>query len=339
MMRVLVILDPLPSIRTYKDTTYAMMVEAAARGHQLHVCEQGQLSCAHGRIQAEAMPLHLTGAGATGDHAGSAASADGASWYETGAPVREPVAAFDAVLMRKDPPFDMEYIYSTYLLEQAVREGARVFNDPRAIRDHNEKLAVLEFPEFAAPTLVTRSAADLHAFVDEHGEAVFKPLDGMGGTSIFRAQRGDPNLSVIIEVMNGFGARTVMAQRFLPEIVDGDKRVLLIGGEVVPYCLARIPKEGEFRGNLAAGARGVARALSPRDREIGEALAPQLAARGLLLVGLDLIGEHVTEINVTSPTCFQEIRDQTGFDVARLFVDRLEASLASSAGGAQRGSG
>jgi glutathione synthase len=316
-MRLLVILDPLPSIKTYKDSTYAMMVEAAARGHELFVCEQHALSLARGRTMARVTPLRIT------DATGS-----GAPWYEAGEPRSEPVAAFGAVLMRKDPPFDMEYVFSTYLLEHAVREGARVFNDPLAIRSHNEKLAIAEFPQFTPPTLVTRSADELRAFVDEHDEAVFKLLDGMGGTSIFRAKRGDPNISVIIETLNQFGARSVMAQRFIPEISEGDKRVLLIGGQVVPYCLARIPKDGEFRGNLAAGGRGVARPLSARDREVAEALAPQLAARGLLLVGLDLIGDYVTEINVTSPTCFQEIRQQVGFDVAKLFVDALEAACA-----------
>ncbi|ODS96656.1 MAG: glutathione synthase [Lautropia sp. SCN 69-89] len=316
-MRLLVILDPLPSIKTYKDSTYAMMVEAAARGHELFVCEQHALSLARGRTMAHATPLRIT------DTTGS-----GAPWYEAGEPRSEPVAAFGAVLMRKDPPFDMEYVFSTYLLEHAVREGARVFNDPLAIRSHNEKLSIAEFPQFIPPTLVTRSADELRAFVDEHDEAVFKLLDGMGGTSIFRAKKGDPNISVIIETLNQFGARSVMAQRFLPEIREGDKRVLLIGGQVVPYCLARIPKDGEFRGNLAAGGRGVARPLSARDREIAEALAPQLATRGLLLVGLDLIGDYVTEINVTSPTCFQEIRQQTGYDVAKLFVDALEAACA-----------
>ena len=294
-----------------------MMVEAAARGHELFVCEQHALSLARGRTMARVTPLRIT------DSTGS-----GAPWYEAGEPRSEPVAAFGAVLMRKDPPFDMEYVFSTYLLEHAVREGARVFNDPLAIRSHNEKLAIAEFPQFTPPTLVTRSADELRAFVDEHDEAVFKLLDGMGGTSIFRAKRGDPNISVIIETLNQFGARSVMAQRFIPEISEGDKRVLLIGGQVVPYCLARIPKDGEFRGNLAAGGRGVARPLSARDREVAEALAPQLASRGLLLVGLDLIGDYITEINVTSPTCFQEIRQQTGFDVARLFIDALEAACA-----------
>jgi len=203
-----------------------------------------------------------------------------------------------------------------------------VFNDPRAIRDHNEKLSIVEFPEFMTPTMVTRDPERLRAFVAEHREAVFKLLDGMGGSSIFRARSDDPNLSVIIETLNRFGERSVMAQRFVPEISDGDKRVLLIGGEVVPYCLARIPKEGEFRGNLAAGGRGVAREISASDRAIGEALAPVLAARGLLLVGLDVIGDRITEINVTSPTCFREIEQQTGFDVAKLFVEALERAVA-----------
>ena len=312
-MRILIILDPLEKITTYKDSTFAMMVEADRRGHAVFVCEQHELSLAGGRTVAHARLLRLL------DPSGK-----DRAWYALGEPSEEPVAAFDATLMRKDPPFDMEYVYSTYLLEHAVREGAKVYNDPTAIRGHNEKLAIAEFPQFAAPMLVTRSAQALRAFVDEHEVAVFKLLDGMGGTSIFRAERGDPNLSVIIETLNQFGDRSVMAQRFLPEIADGDKRVLLIGGKVVPFCLARIPKSGEFRGNLAAGGRGVARELSAKDREIGEAVAQVLAPRGLLLVGLDLIGECITEINVTSPTCFQEIRDQTGFDVAAMFVDALE---------------
>ena len=318
-MRLLIVLDPLPSLKPYKDSTYAMMVEAAARGHELFVCEQRELSLAGGRAMATVRPLALL------DTTGSRAD-----WYLEGPPAREPLAAFGAVLMRKDPPFDMEYVYSTYLLEQAVREGARVFNDPRAIRDHNEKLSIAEFAQFTAPTLVTRSAQELREFVAEHGEAVFKLLDGMGGSSIFRARSDDPNLSVIIETLNRFGERTVMAQRFIPAIAEGDKRILLIGGQVAPFCLARIPAAGEFRGNLAAGGRGVARPLSARDREIGETLAPLLWKRGLLLVGLDVIGDCVTEINVTSPTCFQEIRQQAGFDVAKMFVDALEAAVAGA---------
>ncbi len=315
-MRIAIILDPLDQIKTYKDSTYAMMASAQGRGHEIHVCAQGELSLAGGQVLANIRRLHLTDITGT-QH----------DWYRLDPEREEPLSAFDAVLNRKDPPFDMEYIYSTYLLEHAQRAGARVFNDPRAVRDHNEKLSIAQFAEFTAPTIVTRDPARLRAFAHEHGEAVFKLLDGMGGASIFRARADDPNLSVIIETLNLFGARTVMAQRYLPQIADGDKRVLLIGGKVVPYCLARIPKKGEARGNLAAGGTGVARALTATDRRIAEALAPLLAARGLLLVGLDVIGESLTEVNVTSPTCFQEITQQSGFDVAGMFVDALERAV------------
>jgi glutathione synthase len=317
-MRIAIVLDPLDTLKTYKDSTYAMMVAAAARGPELHVCEQGELSLLGGRVIARIRRLHLT------DTTGTQAA-----WFRLEAERDEPLAAFDAVLMRKDPQFDIEYVYSTYLLEHAQREGARVFNEPRAVRDHNEKFSIAQFPQFTAPTIVTRDPDRLRAFAVEHGEAVFKLLDGMGGASIFRARADDPNLSVIIETMNRFGERSVMAQRYLPQIVDGDKRVLLIGGKVVPYCLARIPKQGEARGNLAAGGTGVARELTAADRRIGEALAPVLAARGLLLVGLDVIGECLTEVNVTSPTCFREIADQTGFDVAGMFVEALESAVAA----------
>ncbi len=319
-MRVLFIADPLESFKPYKDSTFAMMGEAARRGHTLYFCEPSAIAAMGGRVQANASRLQLTDP-----------SGETSPWWQLEQPVREPLAAFDAVLMRKDPPFDMEYVASTWLLEQACREGARVFNDPQAVRNHNEKLAILEFPRFTAPTIVTRSADDLRAFVAEHGDAVFKLLDGMGGMSVFRASASDPNLSVIIETMNRFGERTVMAQRFIPRIHEGDKRVLLIGGAVVPYCLARIPRSGEFRGNLAAGGRGEARPLGARDREIGEALAPVLAARGLLLVGLDVIGDNLTEVNVTSPTCFREITAQTGCDVAALFIDALERAVSAPA--------
>ncbi len=315
-MRIAVILDPLDTLKAYKDTTVAMIAQAQARGHQVDTCEQGEIWLEGGRVMSRTRRIHVVDASGESD-----------DWHRVEPDSVQALAAFDAVLMRKDPPFDMEYVYSTYLLELAQREGTRVFNDPRAIRDHNEKLAIGEFPRFAPPTLVTRDAQRLRAFVAEHGEAVFKLLDGMGGASIFRARSDDPNLSVIIETLNRFGERTVMAQRFIPEIADGDKRVLLIGGKVVPYCLARIPKQGEFRGNLAAGGSGVARELSAGDLAVGEALAPVLAARGLLLVGLDVIGDRLTEINVTSPTCFREIEQQTGFNVARMFVEALESAV------------
>jgi glutathione synthase len=225
--------------------------------------------------------------------------------------------------MRKDPPFDMEYVYATYLLEAAEREGARVFNRPRAIRDNNEKMAIAKFGEFIAPTLVTRDAARIGAFIDLHKDVIVKPLDGMGGTSVFRIREDDPNRNVIIETLGVGGARTVMAQRYIPAIADGDKRVLLIAGEPVPYALARIPKAGETRGNLAAGGRGVARPLTPRDREIAASLGPKLWQDGLIVVGLDVIGDYLTEVNVTSPTCFVEIAEQSGIDVAGMFADAL----------------
>jgi glutathione synthase len=293
-----------------------MMVEAARRGHHLFVCEQPQVGFRQGQVMARAAALTL-------------ADPSGLSevWWSLEPPGDRPLPDFDAVLMRKDPPFDPEYLATVWLLDRAVGAGARVVNSPRALLTHNEKLAILEFPQFTAPTLVSRDPADLRAFTAEHGEAVFKLLDGMGGSSIFRARRDDPNLSVIIETMTRMGERTVMAQRFLPAIAQGDKRILLIGGEVVPFALARIPLAGESRGNLAAGGRGVAQALSDRDREIAQALAPVLAARGLLLVGLDVIGDCLTEINVTSPTCFREIMDQTGEPVAARFIDALEAEV------------
>jgi len=226
--------------------------------------------------------------------------------------------------MRKDPPFDMEYVYSTYLLECAEREGARVFNRPRAIRDNNEKMAITRFAEFIAPTLVSRDALVIGEFIDEHEDVIVKPLDGMGGSSIFRVREADPNRNVIVETVSRHGRQTVMVQRFLPEIVDGDKRVLVIAGEVVPFALARIPKAGETRGNLAAGGRGEARPITAREREIATALGPALWAEGLLIVGLDVIGPCLTEVNVTSPTCFVEIAEQSGYDVAGMFADKLE---------------
>jgi glutathione synthase len=309
-MKICFIADPLPSFRIYKDSTYAMMVEAAKRGHELHVMLQEGLMWKGGRILGECSRLALTG--------------DKDAWYRVAAPKEARLADFDAVLMRKDPPFDAEYVASTWLLELAQKEGARVFNDPRAIRDHSEKLAIAQFPQFAAPTLVTRLGAQIQEFIDAQRDVILKPLDGMGGTSVFRVAATDPNRNVVIETLARGGAKSVMAQRYIPEIRDGDKRILLIAGKPVPHSLARIPKPGETRGNLAAGGTGVAKPLSARDLEIANALAPQLAARGLLLVGLDVIGDWLTEINVTSPTCFREITDQTGFNVAGMFLDALE---------------
>ncbi|MDK2122562.1 glutathione synthase [Parachitinimonas caeni] len=313
-MKIAFLADPLDHFKIYKDTTFAMMREAAQRGHTLYAFEQTDMARLHGRVQARATPIQLTGA-----------SPD---WYRAGEAETIGLNAFDAVIMRKDPPFDLEYLYATQLLEQAEREGAKVFNAARALRDYNEKLAILRFPEFIAPTIVTRAADDIVHFLQEHGDVILKPLDGMGGSGIFRLTSNDPNLGVILETQTRFGQQTVMVQRYLPAIKDGDKRVLLIDGQPVDWCLARIPKAGETRGNLAAGGTGVARPLSARDREIAEALGPQLRAEGLLLVGLDVIGDCLTEVNVTSPTCFQEISAQSGINVAGLFLNGLERALA-----------
>jgi glutathione synthase len=316
-MNILLVVDPLESFKTYKDTTFAMMREAQRRGHRISACEPQSISWqTGGQVTADVRHITLTG--------------DADSWFapDTARPDGlAAIASFDAVLMRKDPPFDSEYFYSTHLLEQAEREGARVFNSPRALRDHPEKLAILEFAQFSGPTLVTRSAADIKRFHAVHGDIILKPLDGMGGMGIFRVRADGLNLGSITETLNKEGAQSVMVQKFLPEIAQGDKRVLVIGGKPVPFSLARIPQGTEVRGNLAAGGLGVAQPLSKRDFEIAEALGPVLAARGLLLAGIDVIGDYVTEINVTSPTCFQEIFQQTGFDVAAMFIDALEAAL------------
>lgn len=311
-MKIAFIVDPLAGLKAYKDSSVAMMREAARRGHEVFAIRREDLLMRDGRVFA-----HATGL---------AVSDDDHAWYgELGRSTVE-LREFDAVLMRQDPPFDFEYVTATWLLERAQAQGAKIYNDPRAIRDHSEKLAITEFPQFMAPTLVARDARDLDAFIDEFGDVVLKPLDGMGGSSVFRVRQDDPNRNVIIETLSQFGARSVMAQRYIPEIADGDKRVLLIAGEVMPYALARIPKAGETRGNLAAGGRGEARPITAREREIGEALAPRLWQRGLLIVGLDVIGEHLTEINVTSPTCMVEIERQTGFSVPASVIAALEAA-------------
>lgn len=309
-MKLAFIVDPLDTFKIYKDSTYAMMREAAARGHTLAVLQQEDVVWSGGAVTGFARALELT--------------QDKQQWYRTGEPVETPLEAFDFVLMRKDPPFDMEYVYSTYLLELAESRGARVVNSPRSVRDYNEKLAIAKFVQFTVPTLVTRREALIRAFLDEHGDMILKPLDGMGGTSVFRLHREDHNIGVVIETLTHYGRRTVMAQRYIPEIREGDKRVLVIDGEPVPFALARIPKKGETRGNLAAGGRGVAMPLTDREREIAETLAPTLKAQGLSLVGLDIIGGWLTEVNVTSPTCMVEIHEQTGCNVAGMMIDALE---------------
>ena len=312
-MDLLFVIDAPDTLKAYKDTSVAMMRAAQKRGHGVWVCEQDSLHWKQGRVSAEAHHIHLTD--------------NDEDWYRPHARAVRPLAEYGATLMRKDPPFDLEYVVSTWLLSAAVREGARVFNAPDAIRDHNEKLAISEFAQFTAPTLVSREAERVQAFVDEHRDVVVKRLDVMGGENVFRVRHDDPNRNVIIETISQGGRRTVMAQRYIPEIKDGDKRVILIDGKLVPHCLARIPKAGESRGNLAAGARGVAQPVTKRHREIAEALGSVLSKRGLLVVGLDVIGDYLTEVNVTSPTCFREIQDQTGFDVAGMFLDSLEKKI------------
>ncbi len=309
-MNLLIIADPLVHFKIYKDSTYAIIRAAAKLGHTVWVCEQRELF---------ATPLVQSVVHQLSFHEGDQQD----HWYSIVSTQSRALARFDAVLMRKDPPFDTEYFYATHLLSRAQQQGARVYNSGQALRDHPEKLAILEFPDLSPITLVTADLPRLKAFFTEHSDIIVKPLDGMGGTGIFRIKAGDPNTNVILETLTSMGRHTIMAQRYVPEIVDGDKRVLLIGGEPVPYCLARIPKDGETRGNLAAGGHAQARALTDTDWRIARNVANALHGRGLFLVGLDIIGDKLTEINVTSPTCFQEIFDQTGFDVAGMYVEKL----------------
>lgn len=314
-MDIAFVIDPIESLRAYKDSTVAMMREAAARGHGVHAIHHDTLEWRGAAgVGAPSLALELL--------------ADDAHWWRERGTADGPLTRFDALLMRKDPTFDMEYVYATHLLELAEAAGVRVLNRPRSLRDFNEKLAIARFARFTAPTLVTSNEASLRAFLAEHGDMVVKPLDGMGGASVFRLHTRDPNVGVILETITHFGRRTVMAQRYLPEIAQGDKRILVIDGVAAPFALARIPKAGESRGNLAAGGRGVAQPLTARDREIAEGVGPALRAAGLTIVGLDVIGEHLTEVNVTSPTCMREILDQTGFSVAAMVLDALERPAA-----------
>ena len=313
-MQFLFVADPLHTFNTKKDTTFVMMREAQRRGHTVFATEPKDISWeVGGRVMASVRKLRLTG--------------DLKDWYEEISVEQEALASFDAVLMRKDPPFDSEFFYATHMLSQAERDGAKVFNKPAALRDHPEKMAVMEFPELLGPTLITRNPQDIRAFHAQHQDIILKPLDGMGGMGIFRVGADGMNLGSIIETLNQNGATSVMVQKFLPAIAQGDKRVLIIGGKPVPFCLARIPQGNEVRGNLAAGGKGVAQPLNDADRAMAEKLGPVLLQRGLLLVGLDVIGDKITEINVTSPTCFQEIQQQTGCDVPALFIDALEQAV------------
>ncbi len=314
MTRVLgVVMDPIASIRPAKDSTLAMLLAAQARGWALRYMELGDLSLRDGRAWGRMRALQV------------ADRAEG--WFRLGEAESGPLAALDVILMRKDPPVDVEYFAATYILEQAEAEGARVVNRPRGLRDLNEKLAAAWVPQCCPPTRVSRDAGELRAFLEEQGDIVLKPLFAMGGTSVFRVRVGDPNLSVILETLTDHGRRYAMAQRFLPEIREGDKRILLVGGEPVPYALARIPAPGETRGNLAAGGRGEGRPLSERDRWICAQVAPLLREHGILFAGLDVIGDYLTEINVTSPTGIRELDALYGLDIGSLLLDVVQERL------------
>lgn len=307
-MRIAIILDPLDSLKHYKDTTVAIMREAEQRGHELFVAMQGDLFMRHDQVRLLSKQFKF---------------AEGNSWYQLGASTESRPAEFDAIIMRKDPPFDNEYLYSTYLLELAVNQGAKVYNDPASVRGWNEKLSVARFPQFAPEFLVTRNNQLIRDFLAEYGDIIVKPLDGMGGSSIYRLTRTDPNISVILETITEFETRMVMSQRYLPEILQGDKRIIVIDGEPLPYALARIPKAGETRGNLAAGGKGVAVPLTDVDIEIAAHVGLTLKKQGLFLVGLDVIGDKLTEINVTSPTGMVELAFQTDCNPAKYFMDAL----------------
>ncbi len=312
-MDLLFIADPLESFKVKKDSTLAMMRTAQEAGHHLWFCQSRNILWRDDLVVADCQTLVI--------------KPSSTSWFELGSIESRSLKSFSAVLMRTDPPFDIEYLNTTWLLSAAARQGAKVLNDPAAVRDHSEKLSITEFSELIPPTLVTRELSAVEKFHQTHLDIVIKPLDGMGGMGVFRVGSDGLNLASIVETLGENGARTLMVQRFLPEIAQGDKRVLLIGGEVVPFSLARIPQGNEIRGNLAAGGKGVAMPLTEAEKRIAERLAPILNQRGLFLVGLDLIGGYLTEINVTSPTCFVEITEQSGFDVSQFFLKALEKEL------------
>lgn len=308
-MKLLFILDPLISLKTYKDTSVAIMREAAERGHTLYVCEQHDVFLRNQTTNIKAAKFHFN---------------DDENWFQLEEPQEVLPTHFDAVLMRKDPPFDNEYLYSTYLLELASHQGARVINNPSAVRSWNEKLSIARFPQFAPEFLVTSNNDLIREFLAKHQDIVLKPLDGMGGSGVFRLTESDPNIGVILETATQFSAKTVMAQRYLPQILQGDKRIIIINGEPLPYALARIPKAGETRGNLAAGGKGVAQPLTAHDSEIATTVGKVLKENGLFFVGLDVIGDFLTEINVTSPTGIVEIATQTTCKPAQIFMQALE---------------
>ena len=308
-----VVMDPISTIKVYKDSTFAMLLEAQRRGYPLWYMEQADLALHDGRCLASMRPLEVRDTPS--------------DWYTLGAPQSQTLETLDVVLMRKDPPFDMEYVYTTYMLEQAAAQGCLVVNRPGALRDANEKLFTSWFSEVCPPTLVSRNQPAFDDFIDRHGDVILKPLDGMGGASIFRVKTGDSNKNVIIETLTAHGERFTMAQRYIPEIREGDKRILVIDGEPIPYALARIPSVGENRGNLAAGGKGSGIALSDKDREIVETVAPRLRAEGILFAGLDVIGDYLTEINVTSPTCIRELDKLYDLNISAVLMDCIERKL------------
>ena len=309
-MKIAFIVDPLANLKAYKDSSVFMMRDAVKRGHEVFAFETKHMEMRQTLVSARVSSLSV--------------SVENRAWYSVKAETTMALTDFDAVLMRKDPPFDQEYLYSTLLLSMAESQGAKIINRAASLRDYNEKLAILKFPQFVSPTLVTQDMKGVQAFVDEHQDVIIKKLDGMGGTSIFRVKADDVNRNAIIEVQTIEGKSSVMVQRYIPAISQGDKRVLVIDGKPAPFSLARIPKAGETRGNLAAGGKGVAQPLTARDREIAETLASQLKGDGLTIVGLDIIGDYLTEVNVTSPTCMVEIFEQTGFNVAAKVLDAIE---------------
>ncbi len=310
-----IVMDSISTIKVHKDSSFAMLLAAQKRGWQLFYMEQSDLYLRDGRVSASMRKLRVHDRDS--------------DWFEWSAGEELPLSALDVILMRKDPPMDMEYLYTTYLLDRAELEGVLVVNRPAALRDNNEKLFTAWFPQCCAPSLVSREPRRLRAFLDVHQDIILKPLDAMGGASIFRVRADDPNISVILETLTSLGQRTTMAQKFIPEISQGDKRILLIDGEPVPYGLARIPAKGETRGNLAAGGRGEGLELSDRDRWICAQVGPELRKRGLMFVGLDVIGDYLTEINVTSPTCIRELDQLYGLDIAGQLMDSIETRLRS----------
>lgn len=312
-----VVMDPISAISYKKDSTMAMLWAAADRGWSLYYMEPEDLSLEQGLARGRMAPLQVF--------------RDAQQWYALGEAERRPLADLDVILMRRDPPFDNEYIYATYILEAAERAGTLIVNRCQSLRDCNEKIFATQFPECCPPVLVSADNAQLKAFHGEHRDVIYKPLDGMGGASIFRVREDDPNINVILETLTRFGRETIMAQRYLPEIRDGDKRILMIEGEPIPYCLARLPSQGETRGNLAAGGTGRAQPLSPRDREIAERVGPTLREKGLIFVGLDVIGDYLTEINVTSPTCIREIDAAFDTGIGSQLMDAIQARLAAGA--------